>query len=179
MFKYLEITDIKQGGKMKKFFVGLLSIFLLVGASILSACGSEKPVLTLSQQSVEIELYSGDVDGGYETVTAEVSNASDTSISVSANGYENIVKLSTEPTTSGKTLITITGLKEGYAEVVVRTNQGNAYKTITVDVYSEVTSMTQKTEEEMSRVRNLGKKSLKEVKEKLASLGLSFKQYEQ
>lgn len=132
---------------MKKFFVGLLSIFLLVGASILSACGSEKPVLTLSQQSVEIELYSGDVDGGYETVTAEVSNASDTSISVSANGYENIVKLSTEPTTSGKTLITITGLKEGYAEVVVRTNQGNAYKTITVDVYSEVTSMTQKTEE--------------------------------
>ena len=89
MFKYLEITDIKQGGKMKKFFVGLLSIFLLVGASILSACGSEKPVLTLSQQSVEIELYSGDVDGGYETVTAEVSNASDTSISVSANGSKD------------------------------------------------------------------------------------------
>ena len=44
---------------------------------------------------------------------------------------------------------------------------------------TNVEELTQKTEEEMSRVRNLGKKSLKEVKEKLASLGLSFKQYEQ
>ena len=32
---------------------------------------------------------------------------------------------------------------------------------------STVEELTQKTEEEMSRVRNLGKKSLKEVKEKL------------
>lgn len=38
--------------------------------------------------------------------------------------------------------------------------------------------LTQKTEEEMSRVRNLGKKSLKEVKEKLNQLGLNFRQYE-
>lgn len=43
---------------------------------------------------------------------------------------------------------------------------------------TNVEELTQKTEEEMSRVRNLGKKSLKEVKEKLAELGLSFKQYE-
>lgn len=39
-----------------------------------------------------------------------------------------------------------------------------------------VDELTQKTEEEMSRVRNLGKKSLKEVKEKLQQLGLGFKQ---
>ena len=38
-----------------------------------------------------------------------------------------------------------------------------------------VDELTQKTEEEMSRVRNLGKKSLKEVKDKLAELGKSFK----
>ena len=38
--------------------------------------------------------------------------------------------------------------------------------------------LTHKTEEEMSRVRNLGKKSLKEVKEKLNQLGLNFRQYE-
>lgn len=44
---------------------------------------------------------------------------------------------------------------------------------------TNVEELTQKTEEEMSRVRNLGKKSLKEVKEKLTQLGLSFKQYEQ
>ena len=43
---------------------------------------------------------------------------------------------------------------------------------------SSVEELTQKTEDEMSHVRNLGKKSLKEVKEKLAELSLSFKHYE-
>ena len=37
-----------------------------------------------------------------------------------------------------------------------------------------VQELTEKTEDEMSRVRNLGKKSLKEVKEKLAELNLTF-----
>ena len=40
---------------------------------------------------------------------------------------------------------------------------------------STVEELTQKTEEEMSRVRNLGKKSLKEVKEELQARNLSFK----
>ena len=38
-----------------------------------------------------------------------------------------------------------------------------------------VDELIQKTEDEMMRVRNLGKKSLKEVKEKIYELGLSFK----
>ena len=38
-----------------------------------------------------------------------------------------------------------------------------------------VQELAQKTEEEMIKVRNLGKKSLKEVKEKLLELGLTFK----
>ncbi|MBP3853263.1 MAG: DNA-directed RNA polymerase subunit alpha, partial [Erysipelotrichaceae bacterium] len=38
-----------------------------------------------------------------------------------------------------------------------------------------VEELTQKTEEEMIHVRNLGKKSLKEVKDKMFALGLSFK----
>ena len=37
-----------------------------------------------------------------------------------------------------------------------------------------VDELTQKTEDEMMRVRNLGKKSLKEVKDKLNELGLGF-----
>ena len=41
-----------------------------------------------------------------------------------------------------------------------------------------VDELTQKTEDEMMRVRNLGKKSLKEVKEKIQELGLSFKSYD-
>ena len=41
-----------------------------------------------------------------------------------------------------------------------------------------VEELTQKTEEEMMRVRNLGKKSLKEAKDKLIDLGLGFKSFE-
>ena len=38
-----------------------------------------------------------------------------------------------------------------------------------------VEELTQKTEDEMIHVRNLGKKSLNEVKDKMAALGLSFR----
>ena len=41
-----------------------------------------------------------------------------------------------------------------------------------------VEELVQKTEDEMMRVRNLGKKSLKEVKDKLIELGLGFKSFE-
>lgn len=41
-----------------------------------------------------------------------------------------------------------------------------------------VEELTQKTEDEMMHVKNLGKKSLKEVKDKMQQLGLSFKSYE-
>jgi len=39
-----------------------------------------------------------------------------------------------------------------------------------------VDELTHKTEEEMLKVRNLGRKSLEEVKQKLESLGLSLRQ---
>ena len=42
---------------------------------------------------------------------------------------------------------------------------------------STVQELTQKSEEDMFKVRNLGKKSLKEVKEKLAAIGLGFRDY--
>ena len=42
---------------------------------------------------------------------------------------------------------------------------------------STVLELTQKSEDEMMKVRNLGKKSLREVKEKLAAIGLHFKDY--
>ncbi len=42
---------------------------------------------------------------------------------------------------------------------------------------STVMELTQKSEDEMMKVRNLGKKSLKEVKEKLAACGLHFRDY--
>lgn len=41
-----------------------------------------------------------------------------------------------------------------------------------------VQELTQKTEEDMMKVRNLGRKSLEEVQEKLAELGLSLRKEE-
>ena len=41
-----------------------------------------------------------------------------------------------------------------------------------------VLELTERTEEDMMKVKNLGKKSLKEIKEKLAAYGLSFKDYD-
>jgi len=41
-----------------------------------------------------------------------------------------------------------------------------------------VQELTQKSEEDMMKVRNLGRKSLEEVQEKLADLGLSLRKEE-
>lgn len=41
-----------------------------------------------------------------------------------------------------------------------------------------VLELTDKTEDEMIKVKNLGKKSLKEIKEKLAGIGLTFRSFE-
>ena len=41
-----------------------------------------------------------------------------------------------------------------------------------------VLELTEKSEEDMMKVKNLGKKSLKEIKEKLAGIGLNFKDFE-
>jgi len=41
-----------------------------------------------------------------------------------------------------------------------------------------VLELTEKSEEDMMKVKNLGKKSLKEIKEKLAAIGLSFRDFE-
>ena len=43
---------------------------------------------------------------------------------------------------------------------------------------STVLELTEKSEDDMMKVKNLGKKSLKEIKEKLVSLGLSFRDFE-
>ena len=44
--------------------------------------------------------------------------------------------------------------------------------------YCFISEICNHTEEEMSKIRNLGKKSIKEIKEKLIEKGLNFKSYE-
>ena len=74
-----------------------------------------------------------------------------------------------------------------------KVDEPNQYKSMTIEdlelsvrsynclkraAIQTVEELTQKTEEDMMKVRNLGKKSLKEVKEVLISYGLNFKSYE-
>ncbi len=144
--KYSFFTDIKQGGRMKKFFIGLLSVFLLIGAGILSACGSNKVTLSLSSDYVSIRLYSGAEEGDIAQVTATVSGGS-SSISLINNSQDKF-GYSTSTLSGGRTLITITGKGEGNGTLIVRTAEGNQSKTINVEVYSEVSAMSAKQEEQ-------------------------------
>ena len=66
-------------------------------------------------------------------------------------------------------------MKEAQGEVDLSVRSYNCLKRAGIQTVEE---LTQKTEDEMMRVRNLGKKSLKEVKDKIYELGLSFKSYE-
>lgn len=58
-------------------------------------------------------------------------------------------------------------------ELELSVRSSNCLKRTNINTVEELIS---KTEEEMSKVRNLGKKSLNEIKKKLADIGLSFKQ---
>lgn len=131
---------------MKKFFIGLLSVFLLIGAGILSACGSNKVTLSLSSDYVSIRLYSGAEEGDIAQVTATVSGGS-SSISLINNSQDKF-SYSTSTLSGGRTLITITGKSEGNGTLIVRTAEGNQSKTINVEVYSEVSQMSAKQEEQ-------------------------------
>ena len=53
-----------------------------------------------------------------------------------------------------------------------------SYNCLKRDDIHSVSELTNRTEEDMMKVKNLGKKSLKEIKEKLAAIGLSFKDFE-
>ena len=132
---------------MKKFFVGLLSVFLLIGAGILSACGSNKVTLSLSSDYVSIRLYSGAEEGDIAQVTATVKGTS-SGISLINNSQDKF-SYSTSTLSGGRTLITITGKSEGDGTLIVKTAEGNQSKTIYVEVYSEVSQMTAKREDQM------------------------------
>ena len=78
-------------------------------------------------------------------------------------------------------------IKEGGTEVQSKSQQQliedldlsvRSYNCLKRANIQTVEDLTQKTEDEMMRVRNLGKKSLKEVKDKLAELGLGFKSFD-
>lgn len=124
---------------MKKFLVGLMSIFLVLGGGLLASCQQGGGRIELSSQSVEIELVDGQ---GQATVTASVSGAKEDNITLSCVGYENIIQASATKNASGQSIITIKGLQEGEGILKVSAT-GCQSKEIGVTVYSYITSMSQ------------------------------------
>lgn len=153
----VEITDIKQGGFMKKLFVGLLSIFMLLGASILTACGQSTPELHVYHNeaevsgSIPIQIDSADPDSGYILLSAEITGANDGKITASAvGGYEGVISVEKAGTNGNKQFFKVNGLSEtenGPAAVVFRGTPGDLTKYVYVDVFSYVNAMTQKTDD--------------------------------
>ena len=91
-----------------------------------------------------------------------------TNVREEVNGMESIMKENNNEVTHREQSMMIEDL-----DLSVRSY--NCLKRAGIQTVDE---LTQKTEEEMIRVRNLGKKSMKEVKEKITELGLSFKAFD-
>lgn len=140
---------------MKKFWVGLLSVMVLVGGCLLSACGQSSASITLSDTYKEICL-NADTEEPIATVTAEVFGIPDGSVTVSSS-YENIVRATvTYNSATNKNIISIYGISEGHADILVSSNyQSSVSSSISVDVYSVVTDMEQIEEDTQNDKSNL------------------------
>lgn len=142
---------------MRKFFVGLLSIFMLVGATILSACGQSTPELHVYyneaevSQTIPIQLDSADPDSGYILLSAEITGADDGKVTASAvGGYESVISVEPAGTNGNKQFFKVNGLSEtenGPAAVVFRGTPGDLTKYVYVDVFSYVSAMQQNSDE--------------------------------
>lgn len=138
------MRDIKQGGKMKKFFVGLLSIFMICGGIILASCGESKVSLSIDQTYKEIVVLDEDniepvfvtcvvngVDNGKVSVSSSQNSIVSASVEYNSSSNQNIISL-------------IAGDMEGTATVTVTTLDQTVKETITVFVHGEVTGMSEK-----------------------------------
>lgn len=90
-----------------------------------------------------------------------------TNVQDAVKDIENLMKESTGETNTVGAVVPIEDL-----DLSVR-----SYNCLKRAGIKTVEELTQKSEEDMIRVRNLGKKSLKEVKDKLLEMGLSFKNF--
>ena len=131
---------------MKKFIVAFLGLFMMLGASILYACGPSNIELSLSTQSVSLQLNGEEADKS-TTVIADVTGTDDKSLTLDFVYDDDVASATLSQNSEGQNVITITALNEGNTELVVTTNQGSVRQTINIEVYTEVTSMTEKTEE--------------------------------
>lgn len=139
---------------MKKILVGLMSVFLLIGGGVLSACTGRKGGIELTSQSIEIELIGdGENRTGQQQVTVSVFGGAENRINTS---YDNtlIKDVEVKVISSSQSLLTIkaTGNETENASVKVwAEGYEDKAQTIDVVVFSYASSMEQKTEEGLKK----------------------------
>ena len=138
--------------KVSKFFVALISTFLLFGGAFFTACG-EAPKATISVSSsdfvsedyIEIDIGSQDI---VAEVVATVEGVSSGRVSVNNDNQSIIQTKANYDENSNSTKITITAVSEGMASFLLRSHEGNGQKLINVYVYSDILDLQQKQDEQ-------------------------------
>ena len=157
------------------------------GASIVGLIATDSNYSPVTRVSYEVEPTRVGHDSKFDKLTLEVwTNGSIKPQSALALAAQMLVTNLTPFVELEKTVEELNMIKE---EVPVVENKFNntpieeldlsarSYNCLKRAAITTVSELTQKTEEEMMKVKNLGKKSLREIKEKLAEQGLSFRDY--
>ncbi len=132
---------------MKKFIVGLLGVFMMLGASILYACTETHIELELSTQTVSIQL-NNELEDPTATVYANITGTDDKTLDWNLSEDNDVISdVEIVETSDGRSAITITAENVGDNDLVLTTAHGGIQKTIHVEVYTEVTEILNKNED--------------------------------
>lgn len=132
---------------MKKFIVGLLGIFMMLGASILYACTETNIDLELSTQTVSIQL-NGELEDPTATIYANITGTDDKTLDWNLSRDNDVVAdVEISETSDGRSAITITAQNVGENDLVLTTAHGGVQKTVHIEVYTEVTQILNKSED--------------------------------
>ena len=126
---------------MKKIALGILSVFMLFGGVVLSACSGSNPSLSVSSNYIEICTNDADMDNyqsGNISVTLEGSNDG---IGVQVESGSDVVTCSVNETSSSQYTVTFSSVRSGNARARIysRENQ-SVYEYVNIQVYTVPTS---------------------------------------
>ncbi len=157
------------------------------GASIVGLIATDSNYSPVTRVSYEVEPTRVGHDSKFDKLTLEIwTNGSIKPQSALALAAQMLVTNLTPFVELEKTVEELNMIKEEVPVVENKLNNtpieeldlsARSYNCLKRAAITTVSELTQKTEEEMMKVKNLGKKSLREIKEKLAESGLSFRDY--
>lgn len=126
---------------MKKIALGILSVFMLFGGVVLSACSGSNPSLSVSSNHIEIYTNDADMDNyqsGNISVTLE---GSSDGIGVQVESGSDVVTYQVNETSSSQYTVTFSSVRSGNARARIysRENQ-SVYEYVNIQVYTMPTS---------------------------------------